>query len=297
MTPIRRPGAEPLVQIDPGPAYELLQGIVTVVDSDDDDTYDVGAEWLAEMRARIGDDLLSEIRRVSFDNPDVFTNLTGLAYETPAPRDVPAFLEHLRATDALEVKLHLVEFYTREARRMTPLSVMRAAVAGDPDARDEFLRTSHPEYEPWTHFLGSVLQADAEELKRSLLDVLTAFHDRAWKAEALTIQPIVERDAAAKRAMLAELPLEDFVRTATNGVEFAPRPGIERVVMIPSFVRRPTRQSPPPPTSRHAGWSASRRPWVTRSGCASCGPSPTARRRSWSWRRCSASPRRRCTTT
>ena len=27
--------------------------------------------------------------------------------------------------------------------------------------------------------------------------------------------------------------------TATNGVEFAPRPGIDRVVMIPSFVNRP----------------------------------------------------------
>ena len=239
MAPTRRPGDEPLVSIDPAPAYELLQGLVTVLDADDDDTYDVGSAWLTEMRGRAGDELLAEIRRVTFDHPDTFTNLTGLAYETPAPRDVPAFLEHLRATDPQELTLHLVEFYTREARRMTPLSVMRAAVAGDANARREFLRTSHPEYEPWTHYLSSVLEADGDELKRRLIEVLSAFYDRVWKAEALTIQPIVDRDAAAKRAMLAEMPLEDFVREATNGVEFAPRPGIERVVMIPSFVRRP----------------------------------------------------------
>jgi len=239
MPPIRRPGDEPLVQIDPAPAYELLQAIVTVLDTDDDDTYDVGPDWLAEVRARAGDDLLAEIRRVSFDTPDVFTNLTGLAYETPAPRDVPTFLEHLRATEPIEFTLHLVEYYTREARRMTPLSVMRAAVAGDPGARDEFLRTSHPEYEPWTHFLSSVLNADAAELKGAIIEVLTAFHDRVWKAEALTIKPIIDRDVVEKRSMLAEMPVEDFVRTATNGVEFAPRPGIEQVVMIPSFIRRP----------------------------------------------------------
>jgi DNA-binding transcriptional ArsR family regulator len=239
MTPTRRPGSAPLVQIDPAPAYELLQGLVTILDADDDDTYDVGPEWLAEMRARAGDELVAEIRRVCFDNFDLFTTLTGLAYETPAPRDVPAFLEHLRATDAQELKLHLVEFYTREARRMTPLSVMRAAVAGDPAARDEFLRTSHPDYEPWSHYLAGVLDADGEALKASLVEVLAAWHERVWKAEALTILPIIERDAAAKRAMLNDMPLEDFVRESTNGVELLPRPGIARIVMIPSFVRRP----------------------------------------------------------
>ena len=36
-----------------------------------------------------------------------------------------------------------------------------------------------------------------------------------------------------------ELPLDRFITTATNGVEFAPRPGIERLVLIPSFLQRP----------------------------------------------------------
>lgn len=239
MAPKLRPTDAPLVQLDPAPAYELLQAIATVLDTDDDDTYDVGPEWLSEMRARAGDELLDEMRRVGFGHIDAFTNLTGLAYETPAPRDVPAFLEHLRGTDPEEIKLHLVEYYSRDARRMTPLSVMRRAVAGDAEARNEFLRNSHPEYEPWSHYLASVLDADGETMKRALIDAIATWHDRVWKQETPTVQPILERDAASKRAVLPERSVEDFVREATNGVEFVPRPGIERVVMVPSFVRRP----------------------------------------------------------
>jgi DNA-binding transcriptional ArsR family regulator len=51
--------------------------------------------------------------------------------------------------------------------------------------------------------------------------------------------PILERDAEAKRQLLRELPIDRFIPTATNGVEFGPRPGIDRVVMVPSFVNRP----------------------------------------------------------
>jgi DNA-binding transcriptional ArsR family regulator len=60
-----------------------------------------------------------------------------------------------------------------------------------------------------------------------------------WNPEAPTILPILERDAEAKRQLLRELPLDRFIPTSTNGVEFAPRPGIDRIVMIPSFVTRP----------------------------------------------------------
>ena len=121
----------------------------------------------------------------------------------------------------------------------TPPSVIRAAVAGDPDAQAEFLRTSHPEWEPWTDYLRRVLTIDAEGYKRELIEVLELWAERVWKPESLTITPILERDAEVKRDLLRDLPIDQFITTATNGVEFAPRPGIDRVVMVPSFVNRP----------------------------------------------------------
>jgi DNA-binding transcriptional ArsR family regulator len=239
MARTRRPGSPPAVTIETAPAYELLLSIVAVLDHDDADTYDIGPEWVAEMRTRAGDDLIARLEAISFGDSDTFRHLLGIAYDSPAPRDVPAFLAHLRAADPVEIKLHLVQFYARDVRRQTPPATIRAAVAGDPEATDEFLRTSHPEWEPWTTYLRAVLDADAAWLGAELPDVLEAWAERVWKPESLTIVPILERDVAAKRELQRELPLDRFVTTATNGVEFAPRPGIERLVLIPSFLQRP----------------------------------------------------------
>jgi DNA-binding transcriptional ArsR family regulator len=239
MTPRRRPGSPPVVTIDVSPAYELLKSIITVTEHEEAETYDIGAPWIAEARSRAGDDLLARVDRVSHGNGDSYIHLMGLVWDTPAPRTIPAFLEHLRQTDAGEIQLHMVQFYSRDARRQTPPNVMRAALGGDPEAQAEFLRTSYPEYEPWTEYLRALFASDPDASKAELIDVLEAWAERVWKPESLTIQPIIDRDADAKRALVRELPLDRFITTATNGVEFEPRPGIERVVMIPSFVGRP----------------------------------------------------------
>jgi DNA-binding transcriptional ArsR family regulator len=239
MARTRRPGSPPTVTIETAPAYELLLSIVTVLDHADADAYDIGPDWVTEVRTRAGEDLMERIGALSFGDSDTFRHLLGIAYDSPAPRDVPAFLGHLRDTDPIEIKLHLVQFYARDVRRQTPPATIRAAVAGDAEASAEFLRTSHPEWEPWTAYLRAVLDADAEWLKSELIDIVELWAERVWKPESLTIVPILERDAAAKRDLLRELPLDRFVTTATNGVEFAPRPGIDRLVLIPSFLQRP----------------------------------------------------------
>ncbi|HEX7196813.1 MAG TPA: metalloregulator ArsR/SmtB family transcription factor [Candidatus Limnocylindria bacterium] len=239
MAPTRRPDTPPAVIIEVSPAYELLQSLVTTFDWAENETYEIGADWIAEARERAGQDLIDRITAVSRGDSDTFIHLLGLAYDTPAPRDIPAFLDHLRQTDADEIRLHLVQFYARDTRRSTPAAVIRAAVGGDEEAKLEFLRTSHPEWEPWTNFLRGILDADGETLKAELIAVLELWAERVFKPESLTIMPIIERDAEVKRDLMRELPIERFVTTATNGVEFAPRPGIDRVVMIPSFVNRP----------------------------------------------------------
>ena len=239
MAPTVGPGNPPRAVIEVSPAYELLLSVLAAFDDEDLDTRDLGAEWVDETRARAGDDLVARVRAISGENCDTFTHLAGLVHDTPAPRTVPAFLEHLRGTDPLEILLHLVQFYARDLRRMTPASVIRAAVAGDADARAEFLKTSYPEWTGWRDYLAMVLDHDPEELKAELIEVLELWAERVWKPESLTIMPILERDAAVKRELQETLPLERFISTATNGVEFSPRPGIEWIVLTPSFVNRP----------------------------------------------------------
>jgi len=239
MAPTRRPGTSPALSVELSPAYELLQSLNVVTSDDEDHTYEVGEAWITEARERAGDDLLRRAREVSLDDGDTFVNLAGLVYDTPAPRDVPAFIEHLRQTDPDEIRLHVIQFYAREMRRMTPPAVIRAAVAGDAEARAEFLRTSYPEWEHWTDYLRRALDVDGPAFRDELIAVLSEWNERVWQPESLTIMPILERDADAKRDLQRDLPVDQFITTATNGVEFAPRPGINRVVLVPSFVHRP----------------------------------------------------------
>ncbi len=239
MTPTRGPGNPPRAVIEVSPAYELLLSLLAALDDDETETRDLGAEWVSDVRERAGEDLIERLRAISAESSDTFTNLTGLVHDTPAPRTVAAFLDHLRATDPLEIRLHLVQFYAREVRRMTPPSVIRAAVAGDATARAEFLKTSYPEWPDWASYLDRILEPDPDAFKAELIDVLELWADRVWKPESLTIMPILERDASAKRELQPTLALDRFITTATNGVEFSPRPGIERIVLTPSFVNRP----------------------------------------------------------
>lgn len=239
MAPARRPGTPPALTIEAAAAYELLHSIVAALDTDDAETYEIGPAWIADARSRAGEELLDRLTALSFGEVDTFRHLAGIAYGAPAPRDVPSFIAHLRETDPDEVKLHLVQFYARDTRRMTPPATIRAAVAGDPEAVTEFLRTSHPEYEPWTSYLRSVLEADAGAYRDELADALEAWAELVWNPESLTIMPILERDIATKRELQRDLPLDRFVPMATNGVEFAPRPGIDRLVLVASFLQRP----------------------------------------------------------
>ena len=239
MSPIRRPDRPPILSVEVSAAYEMLQSMVVTLGHEGSDAYEVGAQWVAEVKERAGENLWKRVEEVSLGDSDTFIHLVGLVHDTPAPREVPAFIDHLRETDADEIRLHLVQFYARETRRMTPPSVIRAAIGGDADARREFLRTSYPEWETWTSYLERVLDLDGDAFKADLVATLQEWYERVWKPESITIMPIIERDADAKRAQLREMPIDRFITAATNGVEFAPRPGIDRVVMVPSFVNRP----------------------------------------------------------
>jgi DNA-binding transcriptional ArsR family regulator len=239
MARTRRPGDVPALVIDAAPAYELLMSMTAVASPHEAAALEIGPEWLESVRQRAGDELLARIRSLSGEEADLCVNLIPLAYDTPQPRGVDEFLAHLRETDAIEIRLHILDFYSREIRRMTPPDVIRRAVAGDRAAIDEFTRTSYPEWEHWQAYLRHQLSTDAEEMKRELISVIEAWADSVWREEEPRILPILRRDAEEKSALLRRLPFERFIETATNGVEWVARPHISTVVMIPSYVNRP----------------------------------------------------------
>ena len=236
---IRRIGQSPALTIEAAPAYEFLMSLGTVTDDDQKDTVDIGPEWIADARRRAGPELLARVNTAAHGEPDSWIHLVGLAFGAPAPHDVASFIDHLRNTDPDEIRLHLVTYYDRETRRLTPPDVICRAVAGDADAQRDFLRSNHPEVEHWQNYLKGVLGDDAATFKAELIDILEAWAESVFAPEEATIMPILQRDVEAKRELAKTLPLDAFIKTATNGVEFGPRPGNERVALVATFVNRP----------------------------------------------------------
>lgn len=239
MARTRRSGDDPALVIEALPAAEFLLSISSATSPHDVEALEIGRDWMARVQERAGEELMQRIRGLSGGETDFFVNLVPLAYDAPRPQSVGSFIGHLREADATEIRLHVVDYYSREIQRMTPPDVIRRAVSGDRDAIAEFVRTSYPDWEPRQVFLRHQLSGEPEAMQRELVEVLEAWAERVWAAEEPKILPILQRDADEKRSLSRRLPFDRFIETATNGVEWVPRPHVSTVVMIPSYVNRP----------------------------------------------------------
>jgi DNA-binding transcriptional ArsR family regulator len=237
MAPLRR-GDTPPVTIDVAASYEMLLSLVTISETDNYPVAEVGPEWLAAIEKRAGPALMKRLGEFTQGTGDGFVHLIPLAYDAPAPRDVDTFLAHLEATDADEIVRQLLGYYDYHVQRLTSPETMRAAVDGDEQAIGDVLASCEG-WPQWHPFVERLLRLGSRRAKEELLGLLRAWHEQVWREEEEQLLPILQRDAEAKRLLLRELPFERFVEVATNGVSYASRPDINRLVLIPSYVNRP----------------------------------------------------------
>src|SRR5215467_3072546 len=87
------------IDIEASAAYELLMTLCVISDVEGYKTYDVGSEWFDVILAKASHDLLASISQSGLYNQQVWEHLLGFVYECPPPRDVPALLAHIVATD------------------------------------------------------------------------------------------------------------------------------------------------------------------------------------------------------
>jgi DNA-binding transcriptional ArsR family regulator len=226
------------VNIETSLAHECLMTLYAWSDSERWATYEVGKVWFDAVRAQASPDLLTTIEQFTCHSTQIWEHLLSLVYECPHPRDVPTFLRLMEQTDPLEVRLHLLGYYMRAHRRVTPPEIIFRAAQGEPEAQRQLLKTSFPQDADWQHTLRWLLPLDLEATKRMLVDILRQWYDQIFRQQESEILPILLRDGEAKRALQTSLPASQLIETAT-GWDYLPEPGIRRVVLIPSFVLRP----------------------------------------------------------
>lgn len=238
--PLRRQALT--VEVETSPAYEFLMSLCVYndaqCDSHSETSYDVGKAWFDDVRAKASPDLLANMEQYSFHTHEVWEHLFSLVYDCPPPRDVSTFIAYLENTDALELRLHLLGYYVRAHRRVTPPEIIYAAAQGDSEAQKQFIKTSFPDDAEWQKTLRWLLALDVKATKDILLDILRGWYEEVFRAQESFILPILARDVEAKRALKATLSPEQLIEACT-GWEYVPEPGIKRVVLIPSYLNRP----------------------------------------------------------
>ncbi len=227
-----------IVEIEASPAYEFLMTLRIFGDVEGYTTYDVGKAWFDAIYAKASPGLLADIEQFGFHSCEIWDHIIGLAYNCPAPRDVPTFIAFLQATDPLELRLHMLGYYLREHRRATPPDVIYAAAQGDTEAQKKLLRTSFPDDTDWQRTLRWLMPQDAAAMKERILEIARSWYEEVFREQEAYILPILARDVEAKRALQSTLSPEQLIEVCT-GWEYVPEPGIRRVVLIPSYIVRP----------------------------------------------------------
>jgi len=133
---VSRPGQALAVEIDAAEAAELLLSIATLLAEEDRDTYELEAARIDEILAAAPPELLRDTAELLPEKSA--SQLLGLVYTMPKPRTASAFLEHLAATDPVEIRLHLLGYYG--GHHVTESETVRRAAEGDAGAIAEVLQ-------------------------------------------------------------------------------------------------------------------------------------------------------------
>lgn len=249
---LAQPSAPVTLEVIHSTATELLMSVLAVGDllglNKSVETYDMGREGLERLESRASKELLEDIEKL-FGGPTtlgetcgkLLSNLFGFVLDAAPQRDVPAFLDRLEASDPTEVLLALVGYHTRH-HRVAPPDVARRAVAGDAEARRQFLEGAQDrwgEKDGLVKGLAHVLALGPKAVHTGLVDSL-----RRWDAEVFAqyqdeALPVLERDFKAKLKMAEEHSLERTIELATNGIQFSPEIGVNRVLLTPTYILRP----------------------------------------------------------
>jgi DNA-binding transcriptional ArsR family regulator len=234
---VSRPGQGLTFEIDASEASELLLSIGTVLTEEDLDTYELGASRIAEIRAHVPEALLQKAEELLPGK--AAAQLLGLVYLTPKPRTAQAFLEYFAAASPIEIRLHLLGYYSGGHVTAEPETIRRA-VDGDGEAINELL-AEYAQYadEEACADTERALRAAPADGKRELLELLTGWNEHVLPLIAPADATLADRDAAAKRELVRSVPPEQVVERLAPGIQWTPGSGIDRVVLFPAYSSRP----------------------------------------------------------
>lgn len=229
-----RQGPETTVEVAPG--IELLMLPPVLLADDPHESFELDPGHLAALQAACQPDLLDELRAVVAGDTHMTLALAASVLDVDPPRDAAALLDVLRVADPVELTCDTLWLVDSDRLRAQG----RAALDGDDEARDALLAFSREESkDEICRSRETVLARGAVQHHARLLAVLERLAAEVLPEVADDATRAIERDAAAKRALLESEPTLTAIEKATNGYRPMVTDELQRLVLIPSYLFRP----------------------------------------------------------
>jgi DNA-binding transcriptional ArsR family regulator len=168
----------------------------------------------------------------------VWVNLVGLATVAPTTPDVSSLLRRVRSLDPLELRMYLLGAHVPHYQQSISGDVLRRAAENDPQAGEQLLEDRAYFGGEGKRFLRPLLGLTPEETKSTVVEAMDRWYREVFSAREAEWEPVLVRDAEAKRRLIGTLPSEQVIEVA-SGIQFVPQPGIRKVFLIPQLTTRP----------------------------------------------------------
>lgn len=240
---VRRASAlavEPLVEVFASQWIECVVGLACFTRSDTvPAAYEIGPAWFDEIERSMSPALreaLAPFRSLS-DAAAFWFGVVGVAVEGPATVD--EVLDRLAAMPAERLWPYLVRAH--HLRHPTPAALEAVAAAGrgtvDPLVRD--LAGQDRRLQRFAVEVATRLGADAGRAKALVMAAIRGWHAEVFAAQWPELAPVLERDAGVLSGLRGTAGPADLYERATAGGEYVQEAGVDRVVLVPTFLGRP----------------------------------------------------------
>lgn len=194
------------VEVDYGPAYEALVGVIAFAGDEPEASYEVGREWFRSARRQASPALVEALRALVGRTGWLMVSFTSLIRSGPG-RTMADLLGRLETTPAENVKQLLLEHALAEGEMGRDVRRLQAAAA--------------------------------TEVKRLSQLVLDRWQKDVFAQQQELLLPVLEAQARVWREQVGRVAPLQLVEQATNGIAYEAEPGITKVVLVPSVLTKP----------------------------------------------------------
>jgi DNA-binding transcriptional ArsR family regulator len=222
------------IEVDGVGTYEVLLAMGTAFNPEESQSgFDLGPEWITQVREATPEDLAEELRKLGGPYCTVWNSLLGLVATAPHPHDPDRVFGWMAQINPQRLRRWILGYIGHYA---DPALVEQAA-DGDMDAVRRVVGEGKGE-EMVDHVVG-LFEIPAEEMRDRLVNTIVRFRNEVFNQYEEPFSAAISRAAAAQRATSSRESAKAVIEQVTNGLDYEIPLGVTRVILVPSVVVKP----------------------------------------------------------